>query len=91
MSDEKNVRRFRMNHIMNCVKACQKDERMMNREMFISNYCVSWNVSRRTVLEYLKMLVDTRRIVIREGLISTRDDKGSLLKVVTTLAKAMKD
>ena len=62
----------RINTILKAIQACKDRETTADRESLIAECQFLWGASRRTILEYLKVLIDTKRILVIDGEITVR-------------------
>lgn len=60
-------RTAKVNQILSVIKQSTKRNKGADKEKLIAIMCMEWGTSRRTMVEYLKMLIDSDRVMEMNG------------------------
>ena len=60
-------RQGRIHRLLAVIQACSEAKRATDREKLIANYCFEWGASRRTIMEYLKILEGLDKIESKDN------------------------
>ena len=54
----------KLKRLLSAIEACNKANLTADKEKIIGTFCLEWGASRRTMLEYIKILESSGKIVV---------------------------